>query len=126
VSAVAVRIVVYMGISEWSKKLAKAAFYGGDKAGDIQNLAIPMDRQLDLNPERKELEWMDAVELYETDYWRLRVEHGWKPVKGWEHQRSTERFLPVRWQIGETIVEAKYVKVDGLHIGVVQERVIKS
>jgi len=114
-----------MGIGEWSKKLAKSAFYGGAKA-DIQDLSIPMERQLDLNPEREELEWLDAVTLYESEYAKIRFGTGWKIVKGWDFYRSSDRFLPVRWQIGETIVEAKYVKVDGLHIGVVQERVIKS
>jgi len=72
------------------------------------------------------LEWMDAVDLYETEYAQIRFDKGWKMVKGWEFRRSTDRFSPVRWQIGETIVEARYIKVDGLHVGVVQEKVIKK
>ena len=116
-----------MGIGEFSKKLAKAAFYGGDKTNDIQNLAIPMDRIINLNPEGNELEWLEAVTLYENTYADLRMKHGWKIVKGWDFYRDGDRFEPVRWQVGEVIVHAKYLTdEDGMRIGVVEEKVIKS
>jgi len=95
-------------------------------AQNIQDLSIPLDRRLNLNPDGRELEWMDAVDLYETEYAQIRFDKGWKLVKGWEFRRSADRFLPVRWQIGEVIVEAKYLKVDGLHVGIVQEKIIKK
>lgn len=100
--------------------------YRNSNEANIQDLSIPMDRQLNLNPEGNELEWMDAVDLYEGEYANIRFKAGWKILKGWDFRRGVDRFLPVRWQIGDTIVEASYIKVDGLHIGVVQEMVIKS
>ena len=94
---------------------------------NIQDLSIPMDRIINLNPERQELEWFDAVTLYESEYAKLRFQYGWKLVKGWDFDRDKgSRFDPVRWQVGETIVEAKYLTdEDGMHVGVVQEKVIK-
>jgi hypothetical protein len=118
-----------MGIGEFLKKqLDKQVEKGNAErnfAKNVQDLSIPFDRQLNLNPEGRELEWMDAVDLYESEYAKIRIEMGWKMVKGWEFRRGSDRFLPVRWQIGEVIVEAKYLSVDGMHIGIVQEKVLK-
>ena len=117
-----------MGFKDYAKYLAKSAFSTGNKE-DIQDLSKPMDRNIDLNPERQDLEWMDAVSLYCSTYGNLRLQYGWKPVKGWEldiHAVGQDKFKPCRWQVGDTIVEGRYLKVDGLHIGVVQEKVIKK
>lgn len=100
--------------------------YRNSNESNIQDLSIPMDRQLNLNPEGNELEWMDAVDLYESEYAQLRLKYGWKMVKGWEFRRESNRFLPVRWKVGETIVEARYLSMDGNHVGIVQEKVIKK
>ena len=94
---------------------------------NIQDLSIPMDRIINLNPEEAELEWLQAVLLYESEYCNLRLKHGWKIVKGWDFRRDGERFEPVRWQVGETIVHAKYLtNEDGMHIGVVEEKILKK
>ena len=118
-----------MGIGDFLKKqLDKQVEKGNAErnfAKTVQDLSVPFDRQINLNPEGRELEWMDAVDLYESEYAKIMFEMGWKMVKGWEFRRSSDRFLPVRWQIGEVIVEAKYLSVDGLHIGIVQEKVLK-
>ena len=117
-----------MGIGEWFKDKAFDIFIGKgveSNEGLIQDLSKPFDRQLNFNAEGKELEWMEAVDLYEGEYAKIRFELGWKMVKGWEFRREADRFLPVRWQIGETVVEAHYLEVDGMHIGIVQEKVIK-
>jgi len=119
-----------MGIRDFLKKQLVNQIEKGNREKnvsiDIQDLSIPLDRQLNLNPEGRELEWMEAVDLYEIEYAKIRFDKGWKTVKGWEFRRSADRFLPVRWEIGETIVEARYLKVDGLHVGVVQEKVIQK
>ena len=119
-----------MGIGDFLKKqIDKQIIHTTEKKDferNVQDLSKPFDRQLNLNPEGRELEWMDAVDLYESEYAKIRFDTGWKMVKGWEFRRSNDRFLPVRWQIGEVVVEAKYLSVDGIHIGVVQEKVLKK
>lgn len=119
-----------MGIGDFLKKQLEKQVAKGNAERNfeniVQDLSIPFDRQLNLNPEGRELEWMDAVDLYETEYAKIRFDKGWKMVKGWEFRRSADRFLPVRWQIGEVVVEARYLKVDGLHVGIVQEKIIKK
>lgn len=119
-----------MGIGDFLKKqLDRQAERGNAEknfAKDVQDLSIPFDRQLNFNPEGKELEWMDAVDLYEIEYAKIRFEMDWNMVKGWEFRRSGDRFLPVRWQIGEVVVEAKYLSVDGIYIGIVEEKVLKT
>jgi len=119
-----------MGIRDFLKKqIDKQIIHATEKKDferNVQDLSVPFDRQLNLNPEGQELEWMDAVDLYESEYAKIRFEMGWKMVKGWEFRRTSDRFLPVRWQVGEVVVEAKYLSVDGMHIGVVQEKVLKK
>jgi hypothetical protein len=118
-----------MGFGDFFKmQLAKQVAKGNAEKNypkNVQDLSIPFDRQLNLNPEGHELEWMDAVNLYEGEYAKIRFEMGWKMVKGWGFRREANRFLPVRWQVENVIVEARYLSVDGLHVGIVQEKVIK-
>ena len=115
-----------MGIGDFLKKQLDNQIEKGNAAKNIPNRSIPADRKLNLNPQGHKLEWIDAVDLFENQYAEARLEMGWKLVKGWEFRRSSDRFLPVRWQVGEVIVEAKYLLVDGIHIGVVQEKVLKN
>lgn len=119
-----------MGIADFLKKqIDKQITRASEKSNferNVQDLSIPFDRQLNLNPEGRELEWMEAVDLYESEYARIRFDLGWKIVKGWEFRRTNDRFLPVRWEIGVVVVEAKYLSVDGIHIGVVQEKILKK
>ena len=119
-----------MSLGEWAKKKAKqivdSQVEKGNAERNIHDLSKPVDRQLNLNPQGKKLEWMDAVDLYECEYAQLRLKYGWKMVKGWEFRRESNRFLPVRWKVGETIVEARYLSMDGNHVGIVQEKVIKK
>jgi hypothetical protein len=119
-----------MGIGDFLKKqIDKQITHSTEKKDfetNVQDLSIPFDRQLNLNPEGKELEWLDAVLLYEDDYAELRIKHGWVVVKGWGFRRSTDRFLPVRFQVGDVLVEARYLSVNGMHVGIVQEKVIKK
>lgn len=118
-----------MGIKDFVKKRIDKQVEKGNAernyASNVQNLSMPFDRQLNLNPDNRELEWLDAVLLYEEEYASLRYKHGWKEVKGWEFRRESNRFLPVRWQVGDVVVEARYLSVDGLHVGIVQEKIIK-
>ena len=120
-----------MGIKDFlNKQIDKQVQKGNAQKNfenNVQDLSIPFDRVINLNPEEKELEWLEAVGLYEDEYWQLRIKHGWTIVKGWDFRRDGDRFLNVRWQVGETIVQAKYLtNEDGMHIGVVEEKIIKK
>ena len=111
--------------------LILAGVYGWYATADenienIQDLSIPCNRQLNFNPEGNELEWLDAVLLYENDYADLRTKHGWTIIKGWGFRRDADRFRPVRFQVGDVVVEGRYLEVDGMHVGIVEEKIIKK
>ena len=84
------------------------------------DLSIPTNRQINLNPSRRELEWIDAVNLWEDEYWELRSQYGWKTIKGKGFRETSERFTPVHWNIGEVTV----IAVFDSRSGIVTERII--
>jgi len=78
------------------------------------DLSNPANRQINLNPTRKTLEWMDAVDLYEGTYADIRQESGWTILKGWEFRRTADRFMPVRFKFNNVLIEAKYDSKTGI------------
>ena len=86
----------------------------------LDDLSIPAHRQINLNPSHRELEWTDAVNLWEDEYWELRIQYGWKILKGKGFRESSERFTPVHWKVGEATV----IAVFDSRSGIVTERVI--
>jgi hypothetical protein len=97
-------------------------FFKSSSEKTINDLSIPANRQINLNPGRKSLEWMDEVELYEGTYADIRQENGWELVKGWEFRRSADRFLPVRYALKNIIIEAKFDS----DAGVVTEKILEN
>ena len=79
-----------------------------------EDLSIPQNRTLGFNPSGRELEWMDAVEIWEDQYADLHFKHGWKTVKGKGFRETNDRFKPVHWQVGEIIVIAKFDSETGV------------
>lgn len=108
----------------WVTNLANEAFFGINKSAHMQYLSTPINRSINLNPEGDVLGWMDAVDLYESDYQFLRLKYGWRIVVGYGFNRkdTPSRFAPVRWSVGEVIVEASYDS----YAGIVFEKVIKK
>ncbi len=84
------------------------------------DLSLPRNRRLDLNPSRQELEWIEAVNLWEDEYWSIHNQHGWKTIKGKGFRETSDRFTPVHWKVGEVTVIAEFDS----RSGIVTERVI--
>lgn len=85
------------------------------------DLSLPANRNIDLNPSRKKLEWMDAVILWEETYSKMRYESGWSTQKGFGFREdSRDRFAPVHWLVKDKTVIATFNSIKG----VVTERVI--
>ncbi len=68
-----------MGIGDFLKKQAdeKVGKENAERnfAKNVQDLSIPFERQLNLNPEGRDLEWMDAVDFYESVYAKIRQDY---------------------------------------------------
>lgn len=77
------------------------------------DLSEPKHRKVDLNPSRKVLEWIEAVDLWEIDYFQLHKKHGWKVVEGYD-RNSNSRFEPVIWQVGDVRVKATFDSRTGI------------
>lgn len=108
---------------KWITDLANEAFFTLNKSAHMQYLSTPINRQINLNPSGKQLGWIESVDLYESDYQFLRIRYGWRIVVGYGFNRkdTKSRFAPVRWQVGQVVVEATYDS----NTGVVIEKIIQ-
>ena len=79
-----------------------------------KDLSVPSDRQINMNPSGKKLEWLESVLLWENEYRNLREKHGWKTVSGNGFRETNDRFAPVTWQLGNTRILATYDSFSGV------------
>lgn len=85
----------------------------------IDDLSIPIDRQIDLNPTRQYLSWNDQIKLWEEDYFNLRKSHGWRFIRATaRHDRCGD----VIWQVGQVRIKAIFDKDRGIVIEKVHKR----
>lgn len=87
-----------------------------------QDLSIPANRQVNMNPSGKKLEWMDAVNLWEIDYYQLHKQHGWKLIPSGD-KNSNNRFEPYLWNVDGVGVLATFDRYTGI---VTEEIVLKK
>ena len=79
-----------------------------------EELAKPMNREIDLNPSRKNLEWEDAYTLWTDNYSTMRMEHGWRV---YEVDDASEFVI---WQIDEVKVLATF----DYNTGIITEKLL--
>lgn len=79
-----------------------------------EKLAKPMNREIDLNPSRKNLEWEDAYTLWTDNYSTMRMEQGWKVF---EVDDASEFVI---WQIDEVKVLATF----DYNTGIITEKLL--
>ena len=79
-----------------------------------EELAKPMNREIDLNPSRKNLEWEDAYTLWTDNYSTMRMELGWKV---YEVDDASEFVI---WQIDEVKVLATF----DYNTGIITEKLL--
>ena len=79
-----------------------------------EELAKPMNREIDLNPSRKNLEWEDAYTLWTDNYSTMRMEYGWKV---YEVDDASEFVI---WQIDEVKVLATF----DYNTGIITEKLL--
>jgi hypothetical protein len=87
-----------------------------------QDLSIPANRQVNMNPSGKKLEWIDAVNLWEIDYYQLHKQHGWKLIPSGD-KNSNNRFEPYLWNVDGVGVLATFDSYTGI---VTEEIVLKN
>ena len=82
-----------------------------------KDLSVPANRKIDLNPSRRKLDWMDAVSLWEEEYFQIHKSHGWKIIDGHGFREDGKnRFAPVLWNVNGKGVRATFDSKTGIVI----------
>lgn len=67
-----------------------------------------MDSEMKQRIRRREIEWMDKVDIFETFYIPQRESEGWILMKGNYKSNSTEDRFKVTWKVGDLTIVGSY------------------
>jgi hypothetical protein len=67
-----------------------------------------MDEEMKQRIMRREIDWIDKVDIFETFYIPQRESEGWILLKGNKKSNSTEDRFKVTWKVGEFTIIGSY------------------